>query len=52
MMNNSPVVKVNCSLGLGDPYVGVMKHVEAHSAHRADDYRNHSHDTRHAVITP
>ena len=51
-MENFSVVKLNYSLSLGDPYVGVVKHDEAHSAHCEDNFENYPHDTRHAVTTP
>jgi len=51
-MRNSSVVKINCSLSLGDPNEGVAKYAEAHPAHRADNFKNYPHDTRHTVTTP
>jgi len=50
-MTNYPVLKLNYSFSLDDPYVGVAKHVKTHLARHADNFENYPHDTRHAVAT-
>lgn len=49
-------VYIQFGLCLGDPYVGVVKYVEAHPTHHENNLKNYHHDTRcnirHKVTTP
>lgn len=51
-MVNKNVVKVQHSFNLDDPYVWVVKNVEAYLAHHTDNFQNYLYDNRHPVATP